>query len=203
LVSITAQGISMCDAHIAASIRAGSAMPFPRLVCRWSIVACSDVIGRRTGTRGIPAGGLTGRRGRRPPPGRARRPTRPALLGISLGGRHLRAGIGLRRSGAWRHPLGVRLTRQPGCRSQSKCPRPLKRSERVSSFQSPNNAPPNFFNAPSHKRREFRSPALASSTICLAMIPFAKSSASPRAARVRSSATSRTRMVSASSKSPK
>src|SRR5262249_55717626 len=39
----------------------------------------------------------------------------------------------------------------------------------------------------------FRSPALASSTIRLAMIPFAKSSASPRAARVISSATSRTR----------
>src|SRR5262249_34038685 len=49
-----------------------------------------------------------------------------------------------------------------------------------------------------------RSPALASSTICLAMIPFAKSSASPRAARVLSSATWRARLVSGSaSKSSK
>src|SRR5262249_37763664 len=68
--------------------------------------------------------------------------------------------------------------------------------------QSPNKASPNFFNAPSHKRSGFRSPVLESSTICLAMIPSAKLSASPRAARVISSETSRTRLVSAS-KSPK
>src|SRR5262245_37602889 len=48
------------------------------------------------------------------------------------------------------------------------------------------------------KRRDADSPVLASSTICVAMIPFAKSSASPRAARVLSSATWRARLVSGS-----
>ena len=54
------------------------------------------------------------------------------------------------------------------------------------------------------KRRDAASRPWQSSTICLAMIPFAKSSASPRAARVISSAAWRTRLVSGSaSKSSK
>jgi hypothetical protein len=50
LVPITAQGIGMRDAHVAASIGAGSAMPFPWLVCRGGPL---NVIGRRTRARSV------------------------------------------------------------------------------------------------------------------------------------------------------
>jgi hypothetical protein len=50
LHAITAQGIGMRDAHVAASIGAGSAMPFPWLVCRGGPL---NVIGRRTRARSV------------------------------------------------------------------------------------------------------------------------------------------------------
>jgi hypothetical protein len=59
----------------------------------------------------------------------------------------------------------------------------------------------NLTNAPSHRRSGSRSPTFASSIICLAMIPLAKSSVSPRDARVFSSVTSGIRQVSGSTSS--
>ena len=112
LVPITAQGIGMRDAHVAASIGAGSAMPFPWLVCRGGPL---NVIGRRTGARSIDHPTVRRAPSRRAP---ARIATGSSLLGIRLGRSHLCGGIGLRRRRGWRHLLGIRL-RHPGCGSQN------------------------------------------------------------------------------------
>src|SRR5947207_3328428 len=58
LETITAQWVGVRHAHVAASVRAGGGMPFKRRLC-----GPLDVIGRRTGTRGIgePAGSSSGR----------------------------------------------------------------------------------------------------------------------------------------------
>src|SRR5689334_12999027 len=80
LVPITAQGVSVRDAHVAALVGAGSAMPFPWLVC---IGGPLNVIGRRTRPRciGEPGAGPGARRGAS---AIARGATVFSLLGISL-----------------------------------------------------------------------------------------------------------------------
>jgi hypothetical protein len=96
LVSITAQGIGMRDAHVAASVRAWSAMPFPRLVSR---SGPRDVIGRRPRPRSV--GEITAI---------GRRRSTIGLSAISLASRATvgSTGISSRRAIGWRRGVGWR-----------------------------------------------------------------------------------------------
>jgi hypothetical protein len=113
LVPITAQGIGMRDAHVAASIGAGSAMPFPWLVCRGGPL---DVIGRRTRPRLIDDPTV-----RRAPSIRAPS-TRRAVCstGMTSTGIRLRRGIGWGLTIGWSGSaiLCIRL-HHPGGRDQN------------------------------------------------------------------------------------
>src|SRR5262245_17535117 len=87
LVPIPAQGVGVRDAHVAAPVWAGSPVPFPWLVCTGGPL---DVIGRRTGARGIDHPTVRSAPSRRGSARIARRATVFSLLGISLGRSHLR-----------------------------------------------------------------------------------------------------------------
>ena len=96
LVSITAQGIGMRDAHVAASVRAGSGVPLVRGV---SVAGPRHVIGRRSRPRGV--GEITAI---------GRRRSAIGLSAIRLASRATvsSTGISSRRAIGWRRSVGWR-----------------------------------------------------------------------------------------------
>src|SRR5262249_56719290 len=88
LVSVTTRGVALGDAHGAPLFRAGTGVPFPRARALSGICLTRNVIGRRTGTRGVDE--ISARRLR----GTGRAPV--GSTGISS-----RGGIPLRRAIGW------------------------------------------------------------------------------------------------------